>query len=101
MIAYESVKEENTLRKVAASGKSVAKKPLATLYQLEQRSKLPVRSFNNYEEKKQFDTENIKKFRAKFNGLNKSELARLEKARGEEFTERKAKVEAFRQSMNL
>lgn len=101
MIAYESVKEENTLRKVAASGKSVAKKPLATLYQLEQRSKLPVRSFNNYEEKKQFDTENIKKFRAQFNGLNKSELARLEKARGEEFTERKAKVDAFRQSMKL
>jgi len=101
MIAYESVREENALRKIAASGKSVAKKPLATLYQLEQRSKLPVRSFKNYEEKKQFDTENIKKFRAAFKNVNKSELARLEKSRGEELIQRKAKVEAFRQSMNL
>jgi hypothetical protein len=101
MIAYESVREENALRKVAASGKAVARKPLATLYQQEQRSKLPVRSFKNYEEKKQFDAENIKKFRAEFKKVNKSELARLEKSRGEELIQRKAKVEALRQSMNL
>jgi len=101
MIAYESVKEENALRKFAASGKNLSKKPLATLYQLEQRSKLSVQNFKNYEEKKQFDAENIKKFRAQFKKLNNSDLAKLEKSRDAEFVQRKAKVEELRKSMNL
>jgi len=101
MIVYEAQKEENKLRKIAAGGNRVQKKPLATLYQLQERAKLPAKVFNNYDEKKQYDTENIQKFRAAFKNLSKVQLAELEKAREQEFLQRQAKVHQFRKEMNL
>ena len=101
MTAYEAEKEENKLRKLAAQGKPAKKRSLAVLYQLQERSKLPAKEFKNYDEKKQYDTENIQKFRAAFKKLPEIEITALKKVQEQDFLQRQAKVDKFRREMNL